>query len=271
MNDGNGISPGDLGFVLDIDGVLHLDGAPIPGAADAVARLRRMGRLCFYTNVTASSRAARAARLGELGIQASPAEVLTASSVTASWLHERGIQRIQLLLIGSGRDEFADLDCDADEPEAVVMGELGETLRPALLNRAFEALLAGAQLVAMHKNRYWLNDGRRLLDVGAFVTALEYASGRQAVVIGKPAPYGYQVALRLLNLPADQVAMVADDLAIDLAGAGAVGLRAVLVESGDYGPASAQRGPRPDLTLPDITHLPEWLERTGGRFTSKVK
>jgi len=255
------IPPDSLkGFVLDIDGVLHLDDVPIPGAAEAVACLRQMGYgVCFFTNVTASSRAARAARLRDYGIEANLGEILTASSVTAGWLRLRDSPRCFVLLHGSGRDEFAGLEIDATDPDMVVVGELGEMLRPAPLDRALEALLQGAKLVAMQKNRYWLNNGRRVLDVGAFVTALEFASGKQATVIGKPAPHGYQAALRLLGLPADQVAMVADDLPVDLAGARAVGMRTLLVESGEYGPASAQRGEPPDVTLPSIAHLPEWL------------
>lgn len=249
------------GFVFDIDGVLHLDGAPIPGAAEAVARLRERGYgVCFFTNVTASNRAARAARLCEYGVEADPSEILTASSVTADWLRARGCPRCYLLLHGSGRDEFDGLELDAAKPDVVVMGEMGETLCPAHLSRALEALLHGAELVAIQKNRYWLQDGRRLLDIGAYTAALEFASGKQATVIGKPAPYGYRAALRLLGLPAGRVAMVADDLTVDLAGARAVGMRTLLVESGEYGPASAQSGEPPDLILPSVADLPAWLE-----------
>lgn len=261
MTDNSSIHPNHLkGFVFDIDGVLHLDEVPIPGTAEAVARLRAMDYgVCFYTNVTASNRAERAARLREYGVEADVDEILTASSVTAAWLRDRGSPRCYLLLHGSGRDEFAGLEVDAADPEIVVVGELGDTLRPEPLNRALEALLKGAELVAIQKNRYWLNDGHRVLDVGAFVAALEFASGKQATVIGKPAPYGYRDALRLLNLPADRVAMVADDLAVDLAGAHAVGMQTVLVENGELGPVSAQQGEPPDLVLPSIAYLSEWL------------
>jgi phospholysine phosphohistidine inorganic pyrophosphate phosphatase len=255
------ISPNTLkGFVLDIDGVLHRDRVPLAEAAEAVARLRAEGYgICFLTNVTASSRAAQAARLRAYGIEADPGQVFTASSVTADWLRARGSPRCYLLLTGSGRDEFTGLAVDAAHPEFVVVGEMGDSLRPALLNRALEALLSGAELIAIQKNRYWLQDGQRALDVGAYVAALEFASGKRATVIGKPAPYGYQTALRHLSLPAHQVAMVADDLAVDLAGARAVGMRTVLVENDIFGPASAQRGEPPDLSLPSIAALPAWL------------
>jgi HAD superfamily hydrolase (TIGR01458 family) len=248
------------GFVLDIDGVLYLDGAPIPGASKAVARLRTMGYgICFLSNVTAFSRAAQAARLQEYGIEVNSSEILTASSVTADWLRACGSPRCYLLLTGSGRDEFAGLEVDATDPEFVVVGEMGDDLRPTLLNQALEALLSGAELIAIQKNRYWIKDGQRALDVGAYVAALEFASGKQAIVIGKPTPHGYQAALRQLGLPASRVAMVADDLAVDLAGARAVGIHTVLVENGIYGPASAQRGEPPDLSLPSLADLPAWL------------
>jgi ribonucleotide monophosphatase NagD (HAD superfamily) len=81
----------------------------------------------------------------------------------------------------------------------------------------------------------------------------------KATVVGKPAPHGYRAALRLLGLPAGRVAMVADDLAVDLAGARAVGMPTVLVENGEYGPASAQGGEPPHLALPGIAALPAWL------------
>jgi len=261
MSDDILLSPSALrGFVLDVDGVLHLSEVPIPGAAEAVARLRERGYgLCFLTNTTAFSRAERAERLRAYSIQADPNEVLTASSVTANWLRARGSPPCYLLLNGSGRDEFTGLEVDAADPEFVVVGEMGETLHQADLDRALQALLQGAELVAIQKNRYWLKGGQRALDVGAYVAALEFASGQQATVIGKPAPHGYQAALHRLGLPASQAAMVADDLAVDLAGARSVGMHTILVESGEYGPASAQRGEPPDLALPSIADLPAWL------------
>ena len=55
-----------------------------------------------------------------------------------------------------------------------------------MLNRAFGHVMDGAELIALQKNRYWLTPDGLALDVGPFVAALEYATRRDALVVGKP-------------------------------------------------------------------------------------
>ena len=56
------------------------------------------------------------------------------------------------------------------------------------LARAFGELELGAELYCLHKNRWWQTSRGPLLDSGAFVAGLEYASGVEATVLGKPSP-----------------------------------------------------------------------------------
>ena len=80
-----------------------------------------------------------------------------------------------------------------------------------LLNRIFRKLVAGAELIALQKNRYWLTGGELTLDMGPFVAALEFATGRSARVVGKPSREFFRLALSHLDLAPHQVAMVGDD------------------------------------------------------------
>ena len=58
------------GILLDVDGVLHVSGAPIPGAAEAVAQLRENGhRLRFVTNNTTHARRRLAEQIRGFGIE----------------------------------------------------------------------------------------------------------------------------------------------------------------------------------------------------------
>ena len=68
----------------------------------------------------------------------------------------------------------------------MVIGDLGAQWTPALLNEAFRYVLDGALLVALQKDRYWLGTTGLELDAGPYVTALEYATGKEAIVCGKP-------------------------------------------------------------------------------------
>jgi HAD superfamily hydrolase (TIGR01458 family) len=129
-----------------------------------------------------------------------------------------------------------------------------------VLNRAFRLIMQGAQLIALHKGKFWQWEAGIQLDIGAFVTGLEYATDTQALVVGKPNPLFFQQALGALGLPPDQVAMVGDDIEADIGGAQALGLTGVLIKTGKYRAALAEKtGIQPDTTLDSIGDLVPWL------------
>lgn len=70
--------------------------------------------------------------------------------------------------------------------------------------------MKGARLVATHKSRYFKRKDGLALGPGAFVTALEYASGKEAIVVGKPEPAFYQSVMKDLDCPSSEVVMVGD-------------------------------------------------------------
>ena len=92
----------------------------------------------------------------------------------------------------------------------------------------------GAELIALQKNRYWETSEGLSLDAGPFVSALEYATGREAEVVGKPSPAFFELALGELGVSADRAAMVGDDVEADVGGAMDAGLAGILVRTGKY-------------------------------------
>jgi len=74
-------------WVVDLDGVIWLTGQPIPGAADAIARLRRAGdRVLFATNNSAPTRAELNRGLARCGITADDRDLLSSADVAAGML-----------------------------------------------------------------------------------------------------------------------------------------------------------------------------------------
>ena len=112
-------------------------------------------------------------------------------------------------------------------------GIWGGGFSPGLLNiLAFRLLMDGAELVALQRNGFKARADGLALDVGAYAAALEYASGREAIVVGKPAREFYTSAIAELGV--QRAVMVGDDLEADVAGAMATGLAGVLVRTGKY-------------------------------------
>ena len=252
-------------YLLDLDGTLYSGDGAIPGAPEALARLRKQKiphRL--VTNTTSRSRAMLVQRLRDYGFDVSPEEVFTATLAGAEVIKEAGYRSVAPFVPEPALSDMQELElCGgtsghaAGRPEAVVVGDLGERWTYALLQEAFEYLMSGAALIALSRDRYWLHDGRLTLDAGAFVAGLEFTAGKDAVVAGKPSPAFYAAALRSLGLDAPATAaMVGDDLWSDVQGAQRAGLQGWLVRTGKYRESVLREsGIKPDRILDSVAAL----------------
>ena len=137
-------------------------------------------------------------RLSEYGFEVSPAELARAAGYqrVAPFLPQAALSDLTGLSLGGGTSGCV----AAGIPDAVLVGDLGEIWSYALLQEAFEYLMAGAALIALSRDRYWMREGRLTLDAGPFVAGLEFAVGRRAIVAGKPCPAFYEAALSSLGL-----------------------------------------------------------------------
>jgi HAD superfamily hydrolase (TIGR01458 family) len=255
--------PGDVrALLVDLDGVLYVEDEPIPGAADAVAAFRdaELG-LRFVTNTTQRSRAQTLEKLVGIGVPVAPKELITPAVLAVEHCRARGHERVALLMADDVKADFAGLtEADDDGVDAVVVGDLGERFGYEVLNRAFRMILEGAELIALQRNRYWLRADGLALDVGPFVAALEYAADVEAVVVGKPAPAFFALALAQLGARPEHAAMVGDDVESDIGGAIAAGLRGVLVRTGKFrAEALAAAAPQPTDVVDSIADVPALL------------
>jgi len=253
--------PGVRGVVLDLDGTVYEADRLIAGARETVESIRSAGLpLRFATNTTRRPRSTLVEALSALGIRAEAPDLVTAPRAAAAWLAAHGVRRVALHMSGETAAEFAEFTIEDTSPEAVVVGDLGPGWTFERLNQAFRQLQNGARLMAMQKNRYWLTRGSVTLDMGPFVAALEFATGRNARVIGKPSREFFRLALSHLGLPPHQAVMVGDDWESDIGGAQTVGLRTILVQTGKYQPEDENNlDPRPDSIIEGLGHLTEIL------------
>jgi HAD superfamily hydrolase (TIGR01458 family) len=253
---------GDLsGLLVDLDGVLYVGDEPVGGAADAVAALRAGGLgLRFVTNTTERSRGQTVKKIGRLGFQVAEEEVVTPAAVARRHCVEAGHRTVALVMNDAVKRDFEGLDEVEEHPDAVIMGDLGEAFGFEILNRAFRMVMDGAELVALQKNRFWLTPDGLSLDAGPFVAAIEYATGRDAVVVGKPSPSFFQLVLQDLGADSAAAAMVGDDVETDVDGAMRCGLAGILVRTGKYREDFVRdSGVDPTATVDSIADVPELL------------
>ncbi|MPC52978.1 Phospholysine phosphohistidine inorganic pyrophosphate phosphatase [Portunus trituberculatus] len=108
--------------------------------------------------------------------------------------------------------EFAHLFSNQTLPNCVVLGDAGNAFSFEALNKAFRAIktMPSPRLFALGCGKYYRHKGELHLDVGPFMSALEYATGVQAEVIGKPAKEFFKAALSDLEVNAEEITVDLD-------------------------------------------------------------
>jgi HAD superfamily hydrolase (TIGR01450 family) len=250
---------GVRGLVLDADGVLVLQAKALPGSVDAVRSLDERGiPFRVVTNFSQLHRETLAAWFEKGGVRIAPDRIITAVSATATYAAAAHAGRpLFVIAAADARREFDGhelLSADAADAvpagtvAAVVIGDGGDDLSYRNLDVAFRLVHGGAELLAMHRNPWWLTQRGITLDAGAYVVGLEFATGRRARTLGKPsadvfrqAVDGLRADLGERRLPRSAFAMVGDDPKADVAAAQRAGLRGVLVLSGKTSAADVER------------------------------
>ena len=248
-------------LLIDLDGVLYVEEEPIAGAAEALQRLREDGLgLRFVTNTTAHSRDRTLEKLARLKLRVDSDELVTPAALAVEHCLEQGHERVALIMNEKVKRDFAELEEATGRADAVIVGDLGAAFGYEVLNDAFRRVMGGAELIALQKNRYWMRADGLSLDVGPFVAAIEFASGREAYVVGKPAKGFFDQVLASVGVEASAAAMVGDDIESDIGGALRAGLDAILVRTGKYREDRVREsGIQPTSVVDSIVDVPRLL------------
>lgn len=254
--------------LFDLDGVVYQDGKVIDGAVDTLNWINDQSiPHLFVTNTTSRPRHQLVEHLQGYGLAIDTDLILTPPVAACHWLRRQNANRIALFVPDVTRDDFAEFQILAtgaeSGAEAVILGDLGEGWEFTRLNRAFRLLQADPEcaLLALGMTRYWrASDGLRL-DTGPFVSALEFATGKSPIVLGKPATDFFQIALRQLDCKPGEALMVGDDIQSDIASAQQAGLQAALVKTGKFKQSDLSGDISPDTVLGSIAELPDYWQQ----------
>ncbi|HUL13747.1 MAG TPA: TIGR01458 family HAD-type hydrolase [Methylococcaceae bacterium] len=255
------VLPGIKGILFDLDGVLYIGSRAIEGATEAIERIRAAGFSCrFVTNTSTLSLDSLRQKINALGFSVTTEEIISAPQAALLYLKRQPDPICRLLLADDVKRDFREFRQSDTEADHIVVGDIGDAWSYRLLNEVFNCLIHGANLIAIHKNRFWQTERGLQMDIGGFIEALEYASGVRAMIIGKPSADFFQIALDDMGLKPCEAAIIGDDIDTDVGGGQQAGLRGILVRTGKYRPAYTAASPiEPDLLLDSIRDLPEAL------------
>lgn len=239
--------------LLDLSGVLYEGTTALPGSVAAVNKLRASGYvLRFLTNTASLSAQQIIKQLDVMGFTVQEAELFSAPLAARNYAQEHALTPY-CLVHNNIKSDFACFHSATHD--AVILADAGDDLNYANLNYAFQLCQAGAPLIAVGNNRYYMANGKLQLDVGAFVQGLAFASGQQPLIMGKPDAAFFLTAVHSTGFSAGECLMVGDDAINDIQGALDAGLQACLVQSGKYQAGDEQHIQPAPLLKKDLLEL----------------
>lgn len=247
-------------LLIDLDGVLWVGHSALPGVAAFFSFLNAHQIPFLLVSNNATRRADyTVTRVRELGVELSPTRVLTSAEATPLWLRSRMPEISSAYVIGEDalRDSLRERGIEIVErdADAVIVGLDRQITYEKLKGGALE-IRRGAKFIATNTDRTLPTEEGLTPGAGALVAAISAATDIEPLVIGKPARPMFELALEVLGSPPAETAMLGDRLDTDIDGAGAMGLKTILVLTGVSTRMQAEQNHfKPDLIVQDLPAL----------------
>jgi phosphoglycolate phosphatase len=247
-------------FILsDCDGVLWVNNDVIPGAPQAINKLRAKGkRVCFATNNSTKTRTEFQSKLTKLGYESNLDELFPTSYSTAIYLKSIGFDR-KVFIVGSsgiagelenvgisstgvGPDHtpnhwtpgMANINLDP-EIGAVVVGFDNQISFPKLTKACSYARKPDCLLIASNADETYPHPDPAIMvpGPGAYLAAIQAVTGKEVIPLGKPYKYFFDI-IRLQHPEIDpkRTIMIGDRLTTDMVFGRNNGLKTLFVQSG---------------------------------------
>ncbi|MBU2492038.1 MAG: HAD hydrolase-like protein [Bacteroidetes bacterium] len=249
-------------LLIDMDGVLRIGQNPAKGLKEFIGFINESGiTACILSNTTLSNAAQFKEFFNNNNIEVN-FPVMTCADAAYNYVKEK-YKTAAVYCSEPVRSMFREFETEG-MPEAVVIGDMWKAWDYKILNEIFIKVFNGAHLIAMQKNRYWkTQEDGLLLDVGPFVSAIEYATEKEAVLIGKPSKIFFEMGMKEINCSLNEgFLMLGDDLENDIFSAQKLGGKGILIYSGKTSfPLPEKSKIKPDYETKDLFEVIELLKK----------
>ena len=243
------------GFLFDLNGVFYEDENIFSGANEPIDWLIKNGiPHKFISNNSTLSRKLFVEKLKKIGLKINISEVITSNYAGVLTIKKMGLKNCKLIMTEEAKLDYKKFQLQNKKIDAIVIGDIGEKWSFSLMNELMNDVISGAEIIALHKGKYYQSQGKLKIDCGAFVAGLEYSTSKKAISIGKPKKSFFDLAA--FDLGTNKICLVGDDLHNDIEGGQKMGYKTILVKTGKYRQNIFDKSKiKPDFCIPSIKEL----------------
>lgn len=223
-------------FLIDLDGVLVRSSEPIPGAKQAMEKLRRLGTVLVFSNNSTKSRKNFSRRLKKMGLDINPEAIVNSAFIASDYIYNTYGNSAVYPVGEEGLDEELELGghelVQSEEADFVVAG-MDRGLTYDKLSRALSGLLNGARFIATNPDGTFPVPGGEAPGAGATVGAIKGMGFEPEEIVGKPSSIAVEAAMDASGIDdPEKMLLIGDRLETDILCANNAGIRSVMVLSG---------------------------------------
>ena len=251
------------GLLLDLEGVVYEGDKLVDGALDTINKLLSCDfKIKYLTNTTVTPRKQILKKLLKFKLSITETDIFTPPIAASIFLKKNKISKIFLSTNQLLQEDFKEFIIDEVKPEAIILGDLYKAFNWERLNEVFRLIYNNDTLIiALHKNKYCKRENKIGLDLGPFVTALEYAASKKSILIGKPEKNFFNLTIEDMELRKEEVVMIGDDIFADIGGAKNNSIPTIQVRTGKFQKKDETNSHlQPDYRINSIVDLPNILK-----------
>lgn len=243
------------GFLFDLNGVFYEDKNIISGANETIDWLKKNSiPYKFISNNSTLSRKLFVEKLKKIGLKINISDVITSNYAGVLTIKKMGLKNCKLIMTEEAKLDYKKFQLQNKKIDAIVIGDIGEKWSFSLMNELMNDIISGAEIIALHKGKYYQSQGKLKIDCGAFVAGLEFSTSKKAISIGKPKKSFFDLAA--FDLGTNKICLVGDDLHNDIEGGQKMGYKTILVKTGKYRQNIFDKSKiKPDFCIPSIKEL----------------
>ncbi len=225
-----------MALILDMDGVLWRGSQPIGDLPAIFRQIQSLGlQVTLATNNATKTPEGHLEKVRSYGVELSPHQVVSSSQAAADYLQQRFPGGGRVYVVGEPPLAQALAEAGylpADEGVMAVVAGLDRSFTYDKLSRATVLIRHGAAFIGTNPDLTFPTPGGLVPGAGSILAAIEAASGVKPVIVGKPSPRMYEIALKRMGVAPENTLVIGDRLETDISGAQAIGCRSAVVLSG---------------------------------------
>lgn len=252
------------GLILDMDGVIWHDTEPIGNLPEIFKNIESLGLdYVFATNNSSKTIGEYQDKLKGFGLEASPKQITTSAEAAFAYIREYYPTLESVYIVGAeslrdnakGKNFRVLEDSYPYRPDIVLVG-IDMDLTYHKINIAAKHVRDGAVFIATNIDPTYPTPEGLIPGAGVMVAAIQTASGKDPIIIGKPYPNIYIQAMKVMGLEPNEVLCVGDRLSTDILGAQQCGFPSAFVLSGVNTAEDLEKWtPQPDIIAKDLETL----------------